>query len=49
MVKFLKRKKSAPTTEEAIKSFRYVVDKHTSSLSEEVRNEVAKELLEMYL
>ena len=49
MVKFLKRKKSAPTTEEAIKSFRYVVDKHTSSLSEEIRNEVAKELIEMYL
>ena len=49
IVKFLKRKKSTPTNEEAIKSFRYVVDKHTSSLSEEIRNEVAKELLEMYL
>lgn len=49
IVQYLKRKKSAPTNEEAIKSFRYIVDKHTSSLSEDIRNEVAKELIEMYL
>ena len=51
IVKFLKRKqgKQMYSEEEAIKSFRYIVDNHTSSLSEEVRNQAAIELIEKYL
>ena len=51
IVKFLKRKqgKQMYSEEEAIKSFRYIVDNHTSSLSEEIRNQAAIELIEKYL
>ena len=51
IVKNLKRKKEDGTyTEEfAIKAFRYVVDEHTKSLSEQVKDTAASKLLFKYL
>jgi len=52
IVKFLKRKQEKQSYNEqvGIKSFRYVVDKQMNKIvSEEVRNQVAKELIKKYL
>lgn len=52
IVKFLKRKQEKQTYNEqvGIKSFRYVVDKQMNTIvSEEVRNQIAKELIKKYL